>query len=384
MQLAIDTSTNTAGIALVRDSEGQKMSKSKGNVLDPLIVMEKYGTDAFRFTLVALSTQGRDIKLSEERIAGYRNFVNKIWNASRFVLLNLEGFETLNLEKIKKDLPLREKWILSSLNRVILEITKALDSYRFNDAAYHIYHFIWHEFCDWYIEFVKPTLYNKENQFHDAVKFILTLVLETILRLLHPFMPFITEEIWQKLPKIGESITVASYPKSAPKYFDKDAENKIEIIKETITTIRNIRGEMNIAPGKEIEIHIRCKDKETENLLNFNKNYFLKLCKAYNVLISTQVSRPKFAAIGITNKVDIFIPLEGIIDFKEENRRLEKEFVKTIHDLNFALKKLSNEEFLKKAPQEIILKEQKKINELKERKIKLESNLKKIKELDIE
>ncbi|MDY6861873.1 MAG: valine--tRNA ligase [Thermodesulfobacteriota bacterium] len=370
--------------ALVRDSEGQKMSKSKSNVVDPLIVMKKYGTDAFRFTLTALAVQGRDIKLSEERIAGHRNFANKIWNASRFVLLNIGEFKTFNIEKITKDLSLRERWILSSLHRAIIEVTRDLDSYRFNDAAYHIYHFIWHEFCDWYIEFVKPTLYNKKDPFYDFAKFILTHVLETILRLLHPFMPFITEEIWQKLPKSGESITIENYPKSKPKYFDKNAEDKIEIIKQAITSIRNIRGEMNIPPGREIEIQIRCSNKETEKLFNANKSYFLKLCKACNILISTHIDRPKSAAIGIINCGDIFIPLEGIIDFKEEFRRLEKELARTTQDLNSAVKKLCNEDFLKKAPQEIISKEQKKHDELIEKKIKLESNLKKIKELDTE
>ena len=203
-----------------------------------------------------------------------------------------------------------------------------------------------------------------------------------LVRILHPFMPFITEEIWQKLPGTGESITVSPYPKSEPKYFDRDAENKIEIIKQIITSIRNIRGEMNIPPGKEIEIQISCKDKKVENLLNSNRNYFLRICKASNVLISTGLHKPESAAIGITEWADIFIPLKGIIDFKGEVSRIQKEIAKITRDLDFTTKKLNNEDFLKKAPQEIILKEQKKLKELKERKIKLESNLKKIKELD--
>jgi valyl-tRNA synthetase len=247
--------------ALVRDAEGQKMSKSKGNVIDPLEMTEQFGTDAFRFTLAAFAAQGRDIKMSAERIEGYRNFANKIWNASRFVMMNLDDGFIPNHEVLVQESSLADRWIVSRLNTVTKEVRSALEEYRFNDAASSLYQFIWHEYCDWYVELSKPALYQKENiGLRRAGQTTLVRVLETALRLLHPIMPFITEEIWQKLPDdtrvqapgtgaAVESIMVATYPEPSDVLVNVEAEQDMQMVMDLILAIRNIRGVMNIAPS---------------------------------------------------------------------------------------------------------------------------------------
>src|SRR5712664_549238 len=231
---------------LIRAEGGVKMSKTKGNVADPLEVMAKYGTDAFRFTLVALAAQGRDIRISEERIEGYRNFANKIWNAARLVLSNLEGFDAALARKTPP--ALADAWIESRLAATIAEARAALRRYRFNDAASAIYRFLWHEFCDWYLEIAKLSLYRPESPGRRArTQATLVRVLETTLRLLHPFMPFITEEIWQRLPHTGESIMIAPYPRASRKRRNPEAEREMAAVMDLVTALRNIRGEMRIA-----------------------------------------------------------------------------------------------------------------------------------------
>ncbi|MBT8370398.1 MAG: valine--tRNA ligase, partial [Deltaproteobacteria bacterium] len=239
--------------ALVRDEKGKKMSKSKGNVIDPLNVIDRYGTDAFRFTLAAFAAQGRDIKMSEKRVDGYRHFINKLWNASRFALMHLDrGYEELNSE----NLSLPDQWILSRLQRVTQEVSKALDSYRFNEAAGALYNFVWHEFCDWYLEAVKPALYDKEGQeAKEATQAVLWWVLRDTLVLLHSFIPFVTEEIWHHMPGTNGSIMKATFPAAS---VDTDAhqesESRMGIIMDVITGIRNVRGEMNIAPSLALKV----------------------------------------------------------------------------------------------------------------------------------
>src|SRR3989442_1025824 len=231
--------------ALVRDAEGQKMSKSKGNVADPLAVMGKFGTDAFRFTLAALAAQGRDIRIPEERIEGYRNFANKIWNAARLVLSNLDGYDP---KRARQGSPsVADRWILSRLAGTITAVPKALDAYRFNDAASAVYQFLWHELCDWYLEVAKRSLYQAEDPVARAVtQFTLVQALETTLRLLHPFMPFISEEIWQRLPHRGESIMIAPFPKASRTWRDPDAERLMQPVLDIVGAIRAIRSESRI------------------------------------------------------------------------------------------------------------------------------------------
>jgi len=241
--------------ALVRDAEGQKMSKSKGNVVDPLAIMGKYGTDAFRFTLAAFAAQGRDIRISDERVEGYRNFANKVWNAARLVLSNLEGYDPEG-GPVPAGLPGR--WIESRLHTTIHDVRTALDAYRFNDAAGAIYQFLWNDFCDWYLEIAKISLYRSQDPGErQRTQHTLVTVLEATLRLLHPFMPFITEEIWQRLPHDGESIMVASYPRASRTGHDAEAERRMTVLVQAVTAIRNIRGEMRISPAQTLSAMIK-------------------------------------------------------------------------------------------------------------------------------
>ncbi len=368
--------------AIVRDLEGKKMSKSKGNVIDPLTVMDQHGTDAFRFTLAALSTQGRDIRLSEERIKGYRNFANKIWNASRFVLMNLEDYSPPQTDSQKTFSSLADRWILSRLHRLTGEVKEAFREYKFNDVANLIYKFIWHEFCDWYLELAKPALNQKDDkESRCATQHTMAEVLTASLQLLHPIMPFITEEIWQKLPLAQESIMISPYPELSPEKIDEDAEAKMSLIIEVVNSIRTIRWEMNIPPSQMVEVVLLCKNPKSLDILHNYSLYIESLGKADHITISDKIKKPESAAAGVAQDVEIFLPLKGLIDFAEEERRLEKEIDKISRDLTKVNKKLSNEDFLAKAPEDIIEKEKLKASELKAKQEKLEKNRSRIKKL---
>ncbi len=329
--------------AIVRDVEGKKMSKSKGNVIDPLTVMDQYGTDAFRFTLAALAVQGRDVRLAEERIKGYRNFANKIWNASRFALMNLEGYNAHNIDSSTVSSSLVDKWILSRLHRLIREVEETLRDYKFNELAHLIYHFIWHEFCDWYLELIKPVLNQRDNNESKlATQHTMIKVLATSLQILHPIMPFITEEIWQKLPATQESIMISPYPECDLKKIDGDAEKKMDLIIDVVNNIRNVRWEMNVPPSQIVEVILLSKNHESLEILQDYRGYIESLGKADHVTISESLERPKSVATAVAQDVEIFLPLKGVIDFAEEERRLKKEIGKTMKDLASVNKKLSN------------------------------------------
>ena len=368
--------------AIVRDVEGKKMSKSKGNVIDPLTVMDQYGTDAFRFTLAALAVQGRDVRLAEERIKGYRNFANKIWNASRFALMNLEGYNANNIDSSIVSSSLVDKWIVSRLHRLIREVEETLRDYKFNELAHLIYHFIWHEFCDWYLELIKPVLNQRDdNESKLATQHTMIRVLANSLQLLHPIMPFITEEIWQKLPTTQESIMISPYPECDLKKIDGDAEKKMDLIIDVVNNIRNVRWEMNVPPSQMVEVILFSKNHESLEILQDCKGYIESLGKADSVIISDSVTKPKSAATAVAQDVEIFLPLKGVIDFAEEEKRLKKEIGKTMKDLASVNKKLSNEDFLAKAPEDIIEKEKVKAGDLKEKQEKLEKGLNRIRKL---
>lgn len=253
--------------ALVRDEHGKKMSKSTGNVIDPLSVIEEYGTDAFRFTLAAFAAQGRDIKMSEKRVEGYRHFVNKLWNAARFALMHIPNSNFEFQVSSFKPLSLPDRWILSRLGKATETVAENLDTYKFNDAAGAVYQFVWHEFCDWYLEAIKPVLYGNEGQEKkDATTRVLWRVLRDTLVLLHPFMPFVTEEIWHKLPGTEGSVMKAVFPSDTPDAADvaynAEAESEMELVIGIITGIRNIRGEMNISPSLALEVLVQSQDKK--------------------------------------------------------------------------------------------------------------------------
>ena len=370
--------------ALVRDEEGKKMSKSKGNVIDPLNVIDQYGTDAFRYTLAAFAAQGRDIKMSEKRVDGYRHFINKLWNAARFAMMHLEhGYE----EKNSQDLSLPDKWIIARLERVTLEVAGALDAYRFNEAAGALYNFVWHEFCDWYLEAVKPALYDKEGpQAKEATRSVLWQVLHDTLILLHPFIPFVTEEIWHHLPGTNGSIMKAAYPEYASdaalaeQY--QQSESKMEILMNVITGIRNVRGEMNLAPSLSLPVMVQSEDGQTREVIESHRDLVINLAKLSALAVENMGQRPKSSATAVVNNASVFVDLEGIIDFAKETQRLEKEINKMSIELTKVGKKLENEGFLNKAPTDVIEKVRDKQSALLEKQQKLQMNIDRIKEAD--
>jgi valyl-tRNA synthetase len=359
--------------ALVRDAEGKKMSKSKGNVIDPLEVIEKFGTDSFRFTLAAFAAQGRDIKLSEDRIEGYRHFVNKIWNSARLVLMNLDGDVSFRQDERKYTLP--DKWILTRLGQVAKETSDALEEYRFNDAAGSCYQFVWHEFCDWYLEMAKLGLYGDDERVKESTKAVLYRVLLAVLRLLHSFMPFVTEEIWQRLPDIEGSIMRASFPDKSDYIHDEKALADMDLVMNVINGVRNIRGEMNISPSKEIDAVIEAPDKGDSNIIQLNMAYIKNLGKMDSVEIHNNVPKPEASATAVFGKNQIHVLLKGLLDLDEEKKRLKKEIKKIQKDMEASNKKLSNQGFLEKAPQEIINKVRGKVESMEIKLEKLEKNL---------
>ncbi|MFP3869296.1 MAG: valine--tRNA ligase [Syntrophobacteria bacterium] len=358
--------------ALVRDVEGQKMSKSKGNVIDPLTIMDEYGTDAFRFTLAAFAAQGRDVRLSEERIEGYRHFVNKLWNASRFTLLNLKG-AVLN-QPLPNSQQLADRWVLSRLHEVVRQVNEALDYYHFNDAASALYQFTWHEFCDWYLELIKPVLYGDNEEQRKVTQVILAEALSAILRMLHPIMPFVTEELWHQLPGGDGSIMVARFPEADSYPVDRQAEEEMALIMEVITTIRNIRGEMNIGPAVWVDA-VAFGPEACGRQLEAYSNYVRDLARLSRLEVRRSGERPRMAASAVVGELEIFVPLEGIFDFREESRRLQKEISKVQPELARSQRKLANHEFLARAPAEIIAKEQRKSERLSAKLEKLQARL---------
>jgi valyl-tRNA synthetase len=370
--------------AIIRDVTGQKMSKSKGNVIDPLIMIDKYGTDAFRFTLCAFAAQGRDIKFSEERVEGYRHFVNKIWNASRFIMMNIK---TVNSEQLTvNSLSLAGRWILSRLSATIDEVNASLEDYRFNDAASSIYQFVWHEFCDWYIEMSKAEINDPKSK--EGVMWCLLHTLETSLRLLHPFMPYVTEEIWQKVHQLSadssqlkakKSIVVAEYPKSLPK--DEQAEKEMFYVMEAITGIRTIRGELNISPSSEIKVSIKTFSDKITDILKGNMHYIQKLARTSDIELGGAVIKPADSGACVKDSMEVYVPLKGLLNIDVEIDRLIKEMKKVEESMSFIGKKLSSEDFLQKAPETVVLKEKVKYEELGAKRERIEENISKLQKM---
>ncbi|MBW2216119.1 MAG: valine--tRNA ligase [Deltaproteobacteria bacterium] len=359
--------------ALVRDAEGKKMSKSKGNVIDPLEIMDEHGTDAFRFTLAALAAQGRDIKLSQERIQGYRHFVNKIWNAARFALMNMEGHISTKGDNSRQTLA--DRWILTRLGQVSNDVSLALEDFRFNDAAGLCYQFVWHELCDWYLEMAKESFYGDDEALKQSAKATVKEVLMASLKLLHPFMPFVTEEIWHKLPGTESSIMSADFPKKSDFPEDKDALKEMDLLMEVITGIRNIRGEMNIPPSKSVSIVIDMVGIEESDILNRNMAYIQSLAKVDDASIVSGVPKPEASATAVFGRNQVHVLLKGLIDFEEERKRLRKEIGKIEKDIQASDKKLTNKSFLEKAPADIVAKVKEKVEDLTLKLDKLNQNL---------
>ncbi|HQL01600.1 MAG TPA: valine--tRNA ligase, partial [Smithellaceae bacterium] len=367
--------------ALVRDEKGEKMSKSKGNSIDPLVMIDRYGADAFRFTLVAYTAQGRDVRMSPERIEGYKFFVNKIWNAAKLTLTNIADFDENAPLEAGQTLP--DQWIRTKAAEAVQDVTQCLDEYRFNDAAASLYRFIWHEYCDWYLEASKPALYGKlSGEQRRVTQKTLRDVFGVMLRLLHPFMPFVTEELWQALHAgEGESIMVSRFPEAETSWINRDAEREMEMLMEIITAVRNIRGEMRIAPSMKLKVLICAADNAQKKAVDEGADYLVNLANLESLQVEVDLVEPKGVATAVVGSHRIFVPLEGIVDIAAEKSRLEKELAKISKDLEQSSRKLANRDFRHKAAPEVISKEEDKLKSFQEKYATLEGALKKLKEI---
>jgi len=369
--------------ALVRDAQGQKMSKSRGNVIDPLLVIEEYGADAFRFTLASFAAMGRDVKLSTDRIAGYRNFCNKIWNASRFALMNLEDFEPAAGDLSSVALVDADRWVLTRLGETVDQVESSLAEYKFNEAAGSLYAFIWHNFCDWYIELVKDDLYGDDPEARRRAQTVLYQVLERLLRLLHPFMPFISEEIWQALPgrRPCASIMRAEFPSGRDLPRDPAGAERMELVMDVIRAIRNVRGEMNVPPSRQVAVLLECKSGESLKVLRDGEPAIRALGRVGELTIEREIERPGQTATQVVGDVEILLPLAGLVDIAEEVKRLEKEIAKVRKDVDFFTKKLSNEKFVANAPPQVLEKDRDKLADAEGKLVILRESLRKIQAL---
>lgn len=351
---------------LVLDAQGRKMSKSLGNGVDPIEVIEQYGADTLRFMLITGNTPGNDLRFQMERLEGTRNFVNKIWNASRFALMNLQDFEYPK----EPEYTLADRWIQSRFNRAAQEVTRHLDRYDLGEAGRVLYEFIWDEFCDWYIELIKPRLYGKDSpQSKKTAQMVLAQTLRDTLQLLHPFMPFITEEIWQHLPHEGATIMKAPWPLKEEGNIDTEAEEQMGLIMEIIRAIRNLRSELNVPPGKKAECILVIKDEHISKYLSYNQKDLANLAGLSAITFLTDLPQDlKQAVTAVVSGGLIYLPLQGLIDISKELERLSKEVENLNQEIARLEGKLNNPGFVSKAPQEVVLKEKEKLADYQEKK----------------
>ncbi len=368
--------------ALVRDKHGKKMSKSTGNVLDPLVVMEQYGTDAMRFTLTAFAAQGREIKLDEDRIEGYRFFINKLWNASRFAMMHVEDCDASITDVVNtpQDLPLIHRWILSRTAKATADVRTALDEYRFNDAASVIYQFVWHEFCDWYLEWIKSDLFSKNEVLQNQARGVLLHVLETILKLIHPITPFVTEEIWSVLPGERPLLVTSEFPTVQP-WQNEEVEKQVELLMGVITGIRNIRSEADVHPSTKIDAFVQCADSEKTEIIQEFTNAISDMTRLASLTIAAEGDKPDDAGTYIYQDIEMYVPLKGLIDVEKEQEKLERERSKLEKSLKQINGKLGNKKFLANAPSEIVEKEKGKLAELEAKMAKVEEAKKRLAEI---
>ncbi len=358
---------------IVRDDQGRKMSKSLGNGIDPLVVIDQYGADALRFTLVNGNSPGNDMRYSNEKVEASRNFANKLWNASRFILMNLDGSEQPAHLPEAEDLATEDKWILSKFNTLAKEINSNIDSFELGTAIAKLYEFVWDQFCDWYIEVAKIRL-QEGGAAAETARTVLIYVIDGILKLLHPFMPFITEEIWQALPHDGETIMLTAYPEYREELDFSADEAEFSRIMEAIRAIRNRRAEMNVPPKKKAAVYVETAYEDT---FRAGIPYIQRLASASDVVIGKDL--PTEGAVNVvTPDAKIYIPMAELVDFAAEKERLQKEKDKTQKDLDFFLKKLSNPGFVSKAPAAVVEKDKASAEKLKEKIAKLEESLSKL------
>ena len=368
--------------SIIRDAQGRKMSKSLGNSPDPLDVIAEFGADALRFTVIYLAPLGQDVMYSNDKCEIGRNFANKIWNAGRFLLMNRTQLEADGIERNDTSsdlhLDLADKWILSRLHSTTNELNSSLDEFEINYASKILYEFIWHDFCDWYIEMLKGRLYGTEsNEIKIVVLNRALSVFDSALRLLHPFMPFITEELWQHIDqrKPNESIMVAPYPEKDEKWIDKNTEDEMAFVQNAINSIRNVRGELTVPPSKEIQIIVKFADPSKEDVMKKYAGYFQRLARVTNIERLGDNPKPKHSASAVVEGGEIFIPLEGLIDVGAERDRIQKEITRLQNLYDMTQKKLTNESFVSKAPKDVVDKEKEKLESFTANLEKLQKNL---------
>ncbi len=373
--------------ALVRDKNGDKMSKSKGNVIDPLTVVDEYGTDAFRYTLAAFAAQGRDVRMDEKRVEGYRFFINKIWNAARFALMHLKPAQG-DAHPIAPDkLELADRWILSRLADVIDQVADALDNYHFNVAAGTLYQFIWHELCDWYLEMIKPVLYGDAGaDRQDATRQVLARVLRDTLVLLHPFAPFVSEEIWHMLPGTQGSIMRAAFPSRHSDYGtavarDTAVEEKMALVTGAISGVRNVRGEMNIAPSQPLDVSVHSANTATRQVLADQAALIVNLARCGRWQVVDGGEKPRAAAATVVSDATLYVALAGVVDFDKEIARLEKALGKLDKEQLGLAKKLQNPNYVEKAPAKVVAATRERFQEGQAKQAKLTANLERIREV---
>ncbi|MCB0378470.1 MAG: valine--tRNA ligase [Bdellovibrionales bacterium] len=372
---------------LVRDSQGRKMSKSLGNSVDPVELIENHGADALRFTLMAQMATGKDLKFSMQRLEGYRNFMNKLWNATRFSLQNMEGFRApadgVNAVVESHRLSTADKWLIYKLSEVETQVNEYLEDMRFSDAANALYSFTWHEFCDWYLEFSKPVLYGENAEQKQVTQLVLAQTLNRIVRMLHPFVPFITEEIYSKLPIRGEACIIDQYPKPAKdrswlSLGSQEAAFEMDLVKQVIAAIRNIRGENSIKPNQKIKAWVTPKDDHSQKILGNNKSEIIRLSSLESCELQARDDLKKCAVVPIRmgdSEIDVVVPLEGLVDIEKEVQRLSKAIEKHEKDIQILSKKLSNEKFVANAPADVVEADKQLLSEIESKVAQMRTSL---------
>ncbi|GAA3610379.1 valine--tRNA ligase [Secundilactobacillus similis] len=344
---------------LIRDEQGRKMSKSLGNGIDPMDVIDKYGADALRWFLSNGSTPGQDIRFTYTKMDAAWNFINKIWNASRYVIMNLGDMKQPKLPA-ESEWDLADRWILSRLNKLVAQVTEQFDKFNFGEAGRALYDFIWNDFCDWYIEMSKETLNGDDEQAKDNTRNVLAYVLDQTLRLLHPIMPFVTEKIWLTMPHVGDSLVVAKYPETHAEFANDQAEAQMANLIELIKAVRNIRAEANAPMSSEIDVLIKTDNKDLQHVFETNRNYIDRFVHPKALTIGADITAPKLAMTGIISDAEVYVPLAELVDLDEEAARLEKEIKKFESEVDRAKKKLSNERFVANAPADVVESERQK------------------------
>ncbi|WP_238943111.1 valine--tRNA ligase [Planococcus beijingensis] len=365
---------------LVRDAEGRKMSKSLGNGVDPMDVISQYGADSLRYFLATASSPGQDLRYSNDKVESVWNFANKIWNASRFALMNMEGmtYDQIDLSGKKS---VADSWILTRLNETIEQVTDLAERYEFGEVGRSLYNFIWDDFCDWYIEMAKLPLYGEDEEAKKMTRSVLAYVLDNTMRLLHPFMPFITEEIWQNLPHEGESITIAAWPTVDDSLTDQSQSSSMKLLMDVIRSVRTIRAEVQSPMSKKVPLTISAKDADTHAVLEANAAYIERFCNPETLTIGQNIEAPDKSMSAVVSGAELFMPLEGLIDIDAELARLQKELEKWAKEVKLVSGKLSNERFVSKAPEAVVAEERAKQADYVEKHATVEKRIEELQNL---